>query len=110
MFLYLGQDVGLKMDEIKNLTAATTKKIIESAEFAKWMDPSYKLAWLKIRAIDLLALKKNDFFVIMPYEMEGEFKGEIKEYLLKIGKGTKIAVLQSEEDIDEVSQEIENSP
>ncbi len=70
MFLYLGKDVGLKIEDIKKLTAATTKNIIESAEFAKWMDPSYRLAWLKIRAIDILGLNKNDFIVIMPYELE----------------------------------------
>ena len=104
MFLYLGKDVGLKIEDIMKLTAATTKKIIESAEFAKWMDPSYRLAWLKIRAIDIITLKKEDFFVIMPYEVEEEFKGEVKEYLLQIGKWTKIAELQSEEDVEEVSQ------
>ena len=31
MFLYLGKDVDLKIEDIKKLTAATTKKIIESA-------------------------------------------------------------------------------
>ncbi len=74
------------------------------------MDPSYRLAWLKIRAIEVLSLKKNDFLVIMPYEVEEQFKGEVKEYLLKIGKGTKTAELQSEEDVGEASQEIEKSP
>ncbi len=33
------------------------------------MDSSFKMAWLKIKAIDLLGLNQDQFNMIMPYEV-----------------------------------------